>query len=266
MLQLCVQSILENSDYAHQIIIHVSDGTDGTLEWVEASGLDFSHSVENAGVCYAVNAMAAMAKTDWLLYLNDDMYVCKNWDRELKKVMDSLSHYQWYISGTMIEPVASNNACVISPHPFGRTPAEFKRSELDAFAATVHKSDWSGACWPPSLVHKTLFDQVGGYSVEFSPGMYSDPDFAMKLWMAGVRHFQGIGSSLVYHFQSRSTGRVKRNNGRKQFAAKWGLPSSYFYRKVLKMGHKYRPGQTLAMKKNAAYLFAKIKAWWIAMK
>ena len=39
-LKLCVESIRENSSLEHQIIVHINDGSDGTLEWVKAEGLD----------------------------------------------------------------------------------------------------------------------------------------------------------------------------------------------------------------------------------
>jgi hypothetical protein len=165
----------------------------------------------------------------------------------------------------MIEPIASSNRCAIAPHDFGRTPAEFDKIGLDTFAASTNKKDWFGASWPPSVVHKGMWQKVGGYSVEFSPGMYSDPDFAMKLWQAGVRHYQGIGSSLIYHFQSRSTGRVTKNDGRKQFAQKWGIPASYFYKKVLQLGSKFKPESKLKMNKNIAYFVAKLRALFISI-
>ena len=34
-LQLCVESIRKNSTYEHEILIHINDGSDGTLEWVK---------------------------------------------------------------------------------------------------------------------------------------------------------------------------------------------------------------------------------------
>lgn len=266
MLQCCVQSINENSAFPHQIIIHLNEGTDGSLDWVKAENLDYTFSAQNAGVCYAVNAMAKLATTDYLLYLNDDMYVCKNWDIPLKEEAESRPDHLWYLSGTMIEPLPSSNKCVLAPHNFGRNPKEFLKKELDAFAAGASKNDWFGSCWPPSLVHKKLFEKVGGYSPEFSPGMYSDPDFGMKLWMEGVRHFKGLGNSLVYHFQSRSTGRVKKNNGRAQFARKWKITSSFFYRHVLKMGDNFNPQIALNWPISFSFFAAKVKALWLKIK
>jgi len=265
MLKCCIQSVRENSYYMHQIIVHVNEGVDGTIDWIKSQILDYTYSVNNAGVCYSVNAMAVLAKTDYIVFLNDDMYVCKHWDKPLYDCIKSLPDNNFYLSGTMIEPIASSNKCAIAPHDFGRTPAEFDKIGLDTFAASTNKKDWFGASWPPSVVHKGMWQKVGGYSVEFSPGMYSDPDFAMKLWQAGVRHYQGIGSSLVYHFQSRSTGRVTKNDGRKQFAKKWGIPSSYFYKCVLRLGAAFNPTAPLLFKKNLAYLFAKFRAFYISI-
>ena len=122
------------------------------------------------------------------------------------------------------------------------------------------RPDWSGASWPPNLVHRSLWEQVGGYSVEFSPGFYSDPDFSMKLWLAGVRLFRGVARSVVYHFRQKSTRRIALNDGRRQFARKWGVPSSFFYRRVLRMGEPYR-GPLPEIEEVPGYARARLKAW-----
>lgn len=261
MLKFCVMAIDKNSEFEHQIIIHVNEGKDGTIDWVKEQGFDYTFSETNAGVCYSVNAMAKLATSPLLLYLNDDMYVCPKWDKYLLDEVNNQKDNNWYFSGTMIEPKGYNN-CAVTPYDFGSGPDDFREDELLKFAANVKKQDWFGSCWPPALVQKELFDAVGGYSEEFSPGMYSDPDFAMKLWQAGVRNFKGIGKCLVYHFQSRSTGRVKKNNGRKQFAAKWKVPSSYFYKNVLLMGQPYEKDRKLVFHKGFTYLFARLRAFY----
>ena len=66
------------------------------------------------------------------------------------------------------------------------------------------------------------------HSVELTPGMYSDPDFTAKLWLCGVRYMKGLSASRVYHFESKSTGKVKKNLGHVQFLMKWGITSSTF--------------------------------------
>lgn len=38
-LKLVVASLREHSAYAHQLIVHVNDGSDGTLAWVREQGI-----------------------------------------------------------------------------------------------------------------------------------------------------------------------------------------------------------------------------------
>lgn len=74
-LKLCVESIRRHSCMQHQIIVHVNDGSDGTLDWVKQEGLDYTHSEENVGVCLAMNMMRRLVKTPYIYFINDDMYV-----------------------------------------------------------------------------------------------------------------------------------------------------------------------------------------------
>jgi glycosyltransferase involved in cell wall biosynthesis len=265
LLKVCVNSILKNSVYKHQIIIHINQGDDGTLDWVKENKFPYTNSFENVGVCYAMNAMAKLASTDYILYLNDDMYACPDWDSNLIEAIEKQEDEFFYFSATMIEPTSSKNKCVIAPYNFGLTAETFEEKKLLTFEKTAQKEDWYGASWPPSVVHKKLWEKVGGYSLEYSPGFGSDPDFSMKLWKAGVRNFKGIGKSRVYHFQSKSTGRVVKNNGRLTFAIKWGIPSSYFYKNILRLGETYK-SEPLHFSKNIAYRIAQLRALWIKLK
>ena len=235
LLKLCVRSIRENSAYNHQIIIHVNDGSDGTLEWVRGQQLDHTYSPQNVGICLAVNEAAMHARQDYILYLNDDMYCCPGWDAPLVNRMKGLDTDLFMLSGTMIEPRNTSNPCVIV-HNYGSDAANFEEGRLLSELPLHRKDDWSGATWPPTLVSKRWWFKVGGYSSEFSPGMSSDNDFSMKLWHAGCRIFLGVGDSLVYHFQCKSTGKVKKNDGGKQFLNKWGMRQSVFDRYFLRRG------------------------------
>ena len=72
----------------------------------------------------------------------------------------------------------------------------------------------------PHLIHKEIWNRVGGFSEEFNPGIASDPDFNMKLWKQGVRIFKGLANFKVYHFGSITTRKkygFKQNRGDKTF-------------------------------------------------
>ena len=237
-LQLCIRSIRAHSKVPFELIVHLNEGKDGSLEWVkEQQDIAFTHSLLNVGVCHAMNAMRQLARAEYLLYINDDMYTLPGWDVLLQREIQACPDEYFFISSTMIEPRAQSN-CSIEAN-FGTDMASFEEARLLAEYHSFPKPDWQGATWPPNVVHKKMWDAVGGYSVEFTPGMYSDPDFSMKLWQAGVRLFKGLGQSRVYHFGSISVKRVKQNRGYYQFIRKWGMTSSTLSKYYLRRGERF---------------------------
>jgi glycosyltransferase involved in cell wall biosynthesis len=252
-LKTCIASILKNSRHQHQIVVHINDGSDGTLDWVKEKGFDYTHSENNTGVCFAFNAAASLAKTEFLLLIDDDNYVLPDWDYFLWEEVQQIGHPYFAVSATKIENKKTFNPCVIAPHNFGNGLDDFKEEEILGSYKDLKFQDWNGSSWYPMVVHKHIWDLVGGMSVEYTPGMYSDPDFMMKLWKAGVRYFKGVNNSRTYHFMSRSVRRIKKNNGRKQFLLKWGMSNSTFRDYYLRMDSKFlgkmeEPEMTLKLK------------------
>ena len=261
-LKLCVRSIRQHSVYKHQIIIHVNDGSDGTLEWVKAEGLDFTHSEENIGVCLAMNSMRRLVKTDYIYFINDDMYVLPNWDIVLMEEIKSRPDNMYYLSGTMIQPHYKDDVglCI----NYGDTIDTFQEEKLLREYMNEPYHDWQGATRPPSLVHRDIWDLVGGYSIEFSPGMYSDPDFTAKLLLVGVKHLKGLGNSRVYHFETKTTGRIRKNDGSTQFLMKWGMSNSTMRKLITRQGedwslHTTPQDKTKILRKRK---FARVKLLW----
>lgn len=238
-LKLCIASIRKNSFYNHQILVHVNEGTDGTLEWVQSENLEYTYSSSNIGICWALNLLRTKVKTDYILYLNDDMYVCPLWDKALYDEIAKLKDNKFFFSSTMLQPRPDSGSCVISPANYGDSPQTFDEKKLLGEYMNYKMPDWFGATLPPNIVHKDIWDLVGGYSIEFSPGMYSDPDFSAKLWMAGIRLFKGLSKSRVYHFEAHSTKRIKKNKGHIQFVDKWKLTSSSFRKDLMKRGETF---------------------------
>lgn len=232
-LQACIRSIRRYSSYDHEIVVHVNEGLDDTPMWLEREGIPFTHSAENIGICKAFNQLLQKSHQNLVLYLNDDMFVLPEWDTHLMTAIPNAPH--WMLSSTMIEPTDTGNP-VVRVIDYGQNLIQFKEELLVMEMDHLVRPDWSGSTWPPVLVARDTLEAVGGFSEAFSPGMYSDPDLAMKIWQLGGRYFKGVGNSLVYHFQAKSTGRVKKNNGRRTFMKKWGITPSAFYTHYLRMG------------------------------
>lgn len=240
------------------MVLHINDGSDGTLNWAKQQQVKFTRSAENVGICVAMNRAFQLSDEQHVVYMNDDMYVLPGWDVELCKAIEKQQTHLYMLSATMIEPRNTNNP-VVAVADYGQSLEEFREEELLKNFKKHIKQDWNGSAWPPLLLHRKAWEQVGGFSEEFSPGMYSDPDLAMKMWQTGCREFRGVGSSLIYHFQSRSTGKVIKNNGRLQFLQKWGILPSIFYSYYLRMGSTYW-GQLKAPSPSPALFYNRFRS------
>ncbi len=194
-LQLCIESIRRHSAFEHEIIVHVNEGTDGTLEWVRAQGLRHTWSKGNVGVCLALNDAARLATHDWILFMNDDMVCTPGWDRAFESAVRQVGDRFAYLAAQLIEPVDTGNVQV-SVADFGTGPDNFNETGLLSYVASQPPlPDRDGFAVQPMLLNRRLWHLVGGYSIEFGPGMSSDDDFLMKLWLVGCRIFRVVGAA-----------------------------------------------------------------------
>ena len=67
-LRLCIESLKKNSKYNHQIIPHVNVGDDGTINYLQNIGLDYTYTKYNAGICEGMNSAARKARYEYILY------------------------------------------------------------------------------------------------------------------------------------------------------------------------------------------------------
>ena len=249
-LKLCLKSLKKNSSFEHEIIIHINDGSDGTLNFVRTNNYKHTSSDNNIGLCSSLNKAAKLVSNQYILYSHDDMYFCPDWDKVLLNEVKSLNHDNFYLSGTMIEPSSGHIV-----YDFGIDLATFKENELLLKYKSINFYDHQGTHFAPHLVSKKMWDKVGGFSEEFNPGIGSDPDFNMKLWKEGVRIFKGLNDFKVYHFGSLTTRKKKnfiQNRGDKTFLKKWGFSTKFFKKYYLKSKTKY-VGPLNEPKKNFNY-------------
>ena len=256
-LKLCISSIKKNSIYDHEIIVHVNEGIDGTLNYLNEMDIKYTHSKKNDGVCVAFNKASNLATREYLVLGHDDMYFCPNWDLEFKKELDKIDHKNFFLSGTMVQYFNG-----LIDLDCGNNPQNFNENKIFEVLPNIKFEDFQGTHWQPSLIAKTTWDSVEGFSEEFSPGLGSDPDFNMKLWLKGVRIFKGLGNCRVYHFSSVSLRKKAWNNGAKTFLLKWGISIKFFKKHYLRSAEIYN-GPLSEPKKNLIYyhdlLITKIK-------
>ena len=255
-LKNCIDSIKKNSNYDHEIIPHVNVGDDGTTKYLKEKNLNFTHTHYNAGICAGVNMAAKKATTNYIIYAHDDFYFLPMWDVNLKSEIEKIGHNNFYLSGTMVNNGQIEFDC-------GNNLDDFDEEKLLENYKNYNYYDFQGSTWAPHIIHRDVWNKVGGFSEEFFPGTGSDPDLNMKLWSNGVKIFKGINNCKVYHFGSIVTRKYKNHpkiktesgsKGAKIFLLKWGVSINFFKKYILRSDTKYE-GPLKEPKKNLSYFF-----------
>jgi hypothetical protein len=216
-----------------------------------------------------MNLASKKSKFDYILYAHDDFYFCPKWDVALKNELDLIGHNNFYLSGIMMNNGPLKLDC-------GNNLNDFDEKKLLENYDKVNHYDFQGSTWAPHLIHKDLWNKVGGFSEEYFPGTGSDPDLNMKLWNEGVRIFKGLNSCKVYHFGSVVTRKYKNHpsiktesgsRGGKIFLLKWGMSIKFFKRFYLKSDQIYN-GPLSNPKKSFLFLYnlCKDKIYYLYLK
>ena len=254
-LRVCISSIKKNSKFDHEIIPHINQGSDDTEEYLIGEKIKYTKTEYNSGICKGMNMASKKSTTNYILYAHDDFYFCPDWDIILKKEIDNIGHNNFYLSGTMMHNGQIPFNCGDDINCFN------EKKFLDNYK-DFNYYDFQGSTWAPHVIHKDLWERVGGFSEEFFPGTGSDPDLNMKLWYEGVRIFKGINNFKVYHFGSVVTRKYKNHptiitesgsKGSKIFLLKWGISIKFFKKYFLKSDELY-DGELKIPRKTISYI------------
>ena len=71
-LSLCIESLEKNSHYKNEILVHVNEGVDGTIDLLKKKNIFFTHSMNNIGLCSACNIVSKNSTFDYILYSHDE--------------------------------------------------------------------------------------------------------------------------------------------------------------------------------------------------
>ena len=250
-LKICLESLKKNSALDNEIIVHVNEGGDESLQYLKNNNYSHTFSKEKLGVCSSVNLAAKKATKDFIVYAHDDMYFLPKWDLVLKNEISKLKNNLFYLSGTMMGPKEHID------FDCGDTYQNFDEEKLLNNYTNYNLYDHQGTHWAPHVIHKDLWNKISGFDEAFDPGIGSDPDLNMRLWNENVRYFKGINDFKVYHFGSISIRKKKdliSNNGARQFLKKWGISVSFFKKHYLRSMQVFKePLQE--PEKNLSYYF-----------
>lgn len=237
-LKICIDSLLKNSKFNNQIIVHVNGNDYSTKKFLIKKKILFTNSINNIGMSKSLNNASIFAKKKYIVISHDDFYYCPNWDFFLLKEIKILKSDLFLYTGLMIgpdEPVKCN---------FGNNFRNFNERKLLKEYKKIKFYNFVGPTKHPAVITKNNWKKVNGWSEDFYPTGGDDTDFLLKLWKIGIREFKGVNLSRVYHFGSITTRKRKdsKNNylgskANKIFIKKWGVSINFFEKFYLQSGY-----------------------------
>ena len=230
----CIESIIKHTDIPYELIIVDNGSTDGSLDYLRAIDRASSACVrihvvandQNTGFAHGCNQGLLHARGQYLMLLNNDVVVTRNWLTRLLQVLEDSPRIG--MVGPMTNHASGLQQIDSPPYDTGSLDG------LDRFAASmanqnkgIVENHWrlAGFCL---LVKRRIIETIGGFDLRYKIGNFEDDDFCIRAHLAGfqaaiakacyVHHFGGqtfLGNRIDYNRQ------LEQNWQR--FKMKWGI-------------------------------------------
>ncbi len=231
--QACLFSIEKHTPEPHEIIIVDNGSTDDTPSFLRqykqmSPTVRIIRNEQNAGFAAGNNQALALARGDFILFLNNDTLVTEGWLRRMLTVM--AKHPDAGLAGPrsnrvsgpqMIEGVAYESVAAMEDFS-GKLATQFDGQSTE-FERVV------GFCM---LVRRAVIDRIGGWDETFPIGNFEDDDFCVRAGLAGFTA-RIVEDAFVHHEGSqtfKAMGIDYENQtlqNREIFAKKWHLPVDF---------------------------------------
>ena len=201
----CIEAIIKNSDaVSYEIILADDNSTDLTKDISQVvSNLIIERTETNVRFLRNCNQAAQKARGNYLLFLNNDTQVQKNWLKPLVDLMESDEHIGMvgsklvYADGTLQEAGgiiwSGGNGWNYGRNDDAMKPEYNYVREVDYI---------SGAS---IMIRKELWDRIGGFDDQFAPAYCEDSDLAFQVRQQGYKvMYQPL--SIVVHYEGKSNG------------------------------------------------------------
>ncbi|WP_415908519.1 glycosyltransferase family 2 protein [Oleiharenicola sp. Vm1] len=203
---------------AHEIIFVDDGSTDGTRAWLAtlSAPCRIILNEQNLGFAGACNRAAAVADSEFLFFLNNDLVLLPGWFGPMLGLLDRphtalVGNIQLSVrSGTLDHAGVRFNEKGKPEHDRTRPLLARLRGWREVTAVT-------GACFG---IRRTVWERLGGFDPGFRNGG-EDVDLALRAGAAGLRTLVSL-RSVVGHHVSASLGRKLRDeHNSRRLAVRW---------------------------------------------
>lgn len=205
-LQDCIDSLYRNISINFSLIVVDNASTDSDYKFINEYNKDiiFKRLDKNYGFSYAVNIGIKMAKTPYIVLLNNDTTVKKNWlENMYLKIVEDEKIFS--VCGMMIRMFERDKIDDAGDeyNAFGWAYKMYDGKNIQYKKANVHKEIFS-SCAGAAIYRKSIFEKIGYFDENFFAYM-EDVDLSYRANIYGYKNVYSPNSKL-YHVGSGTTG------------------------------------------------------------
>lgn len=223
----CLYSILQHSStISYQIIIGDDASTDETASIQERIGnIEISKHDPGLGFLRNCNHASRLARGKYILFLNNDTVVQPGWLDTLMQTIES-SDEIGMVGSKLVYPegLLQEAGGIIFSNGTGWNYGKLASPDGPEYNYVKEVDYISGAA---IMLHKWLWDKLGGFDDRYAPAYYEDSDLAFEVRKAGLKVVYQP-QSVVVHFEGISHGtdigsgaKKYQEINRQKFVEKW---------------------------------------------
>ncbi|MCW4033042.1 MAG: glycosyltransferase family 2 protein [Candidatus Bathyarchaeota archaeon] len=205
LLEKCLSSLIESAYPNIEIIMVDNASEDDSLDFVSQNfpSVNVLQSKMNLGYAGGCNKGAKFAKGEYIIFMNNDVQVSKDW---IEPLVGVCSRHDVTICGGKIlfgktkdRLYSAGGALNLFSVPIDRGFLEMDRGQFDRPEDVAYVS---GAAL---MIEKKTFDELGGFDAKYF-AYCEEVDLCLRAWLSGFRVVY-VPSSVVYHDFGGSFGR-----------------------------------------------------------
>ncbi|MDR2013615.1 MAG: glycosyltransferase [Rhodanobacter sp.] len=223
----CLHSIAEQAGATPFEVIVVDDGSsDATAQRLaDISGIRTLRNARNLGFIGSCNAGAAVARGEYLLFLNNDTVVTTGWLEALVHCIEEAPN-AGLVGAKLVYPDGRLQEAggIVFNDGSGWNLGRFGDPDDPSYAFRREADYCSGAA---ILLRRDLFARLDGFDTRYTPAYYEDTDLAFAVRAAGLKVYYEPAATVV-HFEgitsgTDTTGGIKQYQvvNREKFVDKW---------------------------------------------
>lgn len=194
----CLESIKQYTDLPYEVIVIDNASTEKEcVEYLESrDDIIFIKNSVNKGFAGGCNQGISMAKGKYIMLLNNDTIVTRNWLSNMVDLLDKNSNI------AMTGPLT--NATVGKQMIYTDYGSDMeKMHELAKRVSESGNKPWRTLrlVFFCVLIRREIFDEIGMLDEKFAVGNYEDDDFNLRMLMA-KKEFYICRTSFIHHFMN----------------------------------------------------------------